>query len=143
MTPADLNEVYILEQAAYPHPWTLGIFSDCLKMAYLARVLENENKGIDAYGIMSSGGGEAHILNLCVKAELRSQGLGRYLLLSLLADAKKLDVDTVLLEVRQSNHVAISLYESIGFNELGTRYGYYPAKKGREDAIIFARHLKY
>lgn len=141
MTAADLNEVYILEQAAYPYPWSFGILSDCLKVAYLARVLDNAGQAIDAYGIMSSGGGEAHILNLCVRAELRGQGLGRYLLLSLLADAKALEVDTVLLEVRQSNKAAISLYESIGFNELGIRNGYYPTNKGREDAIIFAKQL--
>ncbi len=141
MTPADLDEVYVLEQASYPYPWTLGILKDCLKTGYLGRVLENENKGIDAYSIMSSGGGEAHVLNLCVRAERQGQGLGRYLLLSLLDDAKTLKTDTVLLEVRSSNKAAIALYESIGFNELDVRLGYYPAKKGREDAIIFAKHI--
>ncbi|NOY72854.1 MAG: ribosomal protein S18-alanine N-acetyltransferase [Gammaproteobacteria bacterium] len=141
MTAADLNEVYVLEQASYSYPWSFGILSDCLKTAYLTRVLDNAGQAIDAYGIMSSGGGEAHILNLCVRTKLRGQGLGRYLLLSLLAEAKALEVDTVLLEVRQSNKAAISLYESIGFNELDIRHGYYPSNKGRENAIIFAKEL--
>jgi len=141
MTQADLDEVYKLEQASYPYPWTLGILQNCLKTGYLGRVLENENKGIDAYSIMSSGGGEAHVLNLCVRAEVQGQGLGRYLLLSLFDDAKILKSDTVLLEVRPSNKAAIALYESVGFNELDVRRNYYPTTKGREDAIIFAKHI--
>jgi len=142
MTPADLDEIYVLEQASYPYPWTFGILKDCLKVGYLGRVLENKNKDIDAYSIMSSGGGEAHILNLCVKTELRGQGLGRYLLDTLLDDAKILKADTVLLEVRSSNKAAITLYDSVGFNELDVRRNYYPAKKGREDALVFAKYIK-
>ncbi|VAW85474.1 Ribosomal-protein-S18p-alanine acetyltransferase [hydrothermal vent metagenome] len=142
MTPTDLDEIYVLEQASYPYPWTFGILKDCLKVGYLGRILENYNKEIDAYSIMSSGGGEAHILNLCVRAELRGRGLGRYLLHTLLDDAKTLKADTVLLEVRSSNKAAITLYESTGFNELDVRHNYYPAKKGREDAIIFAKYIR-
>ena len=42
----------------------------------------------------------------------------------------------MFLEVRPSNISAITLYESIGFNEMGVRPGYYPAQKGRENAIL-------
>ena len=47
----------------------------------------------------------------------------------------------VLLEVRRSNRAGIELYQSEGFHELGVRKDYYPASKGREDAIIFAKYL--
>jgi ribosomal-protein-alanine N-acetyltransferase len=47
----------------------------------------------------------------------------------------------IFLEVRQSNLVAQRLYESNGFNRLGVRHGYYPDRGGREDAIIYAKHL--
>jgi ribosomal-protein-alanine N-acetyltransferase len=43
--------------------------------------------------------------------------------------------------VRPSNPNAIALYESIGFNEFGRRPNYYPAKKGREDALVMAMEL--
>jgi ribosomal-protein-alanine N-acetyltransferase len=33
------------------------------------------------------------------------------------------------------------LYESEGFGEIGRRRGYYPATKGREDAIVYAKAL--
>jgi ribosomal-protein-alanine N-acetyltransferase len=42
----------------------------------------------------------------------------------------------MFLEVRTSNTSAITLYESIGFNEMGLRPGYYPAQHGREDALL-------
>ena len=47
----------------------------------------------------------------------------------------------MLLEVRPSNIAAIYLYTNLGFNEIARRKDYYPASKGREDAIVFARHL--
>jgi ribosomal-protein-alanine N-acetyltransferase len=46
-----------------------------------------------------------------------------------------------LLEVRVSNRGAYRLYTKLGFNEIGMRRGYYPARKGREDAIVLAREL--
>jgi ribosomal-protein-alanine N-acetyltransferase len=42
----------------------------------------------------------------------------------------------MFLEVRPSNVSAITLYESIGFNEMGVRPGYYPAHNGRENAVL-------
>jgi len=43
--------------------------------------------------------------------------------------------------VRPSNAAAMSLYESVGFNEIGRRPGYYPASNGREDALVMAMEL--
>jgi ribosomal-protein-alanine N-acetyltransferase len=45
----------------------------------------------------------------------------------------------MFLEVRPSNPNAIKLYQSLGFNEIGRRKDYYPARKGREDALVMAR----
>jgi ribosomal-protein-alanine N-acetyltransferase len=33
------------------------------------------------------------------------------------------------------------MYERAGFNEIGRRPNYYPAKRGREDAIVMAMEL--
>ena len=47
----------------------------------------------------------------------------------------------MLLEVRPSNTAAINCYNAAGFNEIGSRKDYYPAANGREDALLFARHI--
>ena len=49
--------------------------------------------------------------------------------------------ERVYLEVRPSNPKAIALYHDLGFNEIGRRPQYYPADKGREDALVMAIEL--
>ena len=140
MAAEDLPEVLEIERRAYAFPWTEGIFKDCLRVGYPAWVY-GENGRIQGYGILSVAADEGHILNLCVAPEYQRRGVGRRLLRALLLTAERLDVNTLFLEVRVSNHAAIALYRKFGFNEIGVRRQYYPARKGREDAMVLARHL--
>lgn len=137
MCEDDLDAVMEIELLGYAQPWTRGIFHDCLRVGYLCRVLEVDGV-IQAYGVMSSGGGEAHVLNLCVRRQAQRQGLGRLMLGQLMEAARRLHVDLMLLEVRPSNRAALALYRSMGFSEVGVRKNYYPDKGGREDALIMA-----
>jgi ribosomal-protein-alanine N-acetyltransferase len=61
------------------------------------------------------------------------------MLYKLLDTAEDKGVDSIFLEVRKSNHVAVQLYQQEGFNRIGVRKNYYPADQGREDALVFAR----
>ena len=140
MTMADLDAVMQIEKLAYPHPWTIGNFRDCLTSGYYACVLL-EGETIIGYSVMSTGAGEAHVLNICIHPDQQGNGLGRSLLHVLEAEARLRNVDMMLLEVRTSNVKAIGLYESMGFNELGIRKNYYPSHVGREDAHVMAREL--
>lgn len=140
MTYADLKQVIEVEVLAYTHPWTIGIFRDCLRVGYSCWVL-TENETVIGYGVVMLAAGEAHILNLCVAPDHQRKGLGRNLLNFMTDKAAQSDIDMILLEVRRSNSSAIDLYLSEGFHELGVRDNYYPAETGREDAIIFAKYL--
>jgi ribosomal-protein-alanine N-acetyltransferase len=140
MTVDDLGRVIDIEIAAYEHPWTLGIFRDCLRVGYSCWVCQQNEETI-AYGIVMLSGSEAHVLNLCVHPDYQSRGIGRLMLNHLTQTAREAGADTILLEVRQSNIVAIQLYLSADFHELGVRAGYYPDHNGREDAIILAKSL--
>ena len=141
MRETDVEEVLRLERAAYLFPWSEGIFRDCLRVGYLCRVLEVSD-GVGGYAIMSMGAGEAHILNLCVRADLRGHGVGRRLLGWLLRRAAAADQDWAFLEVRPSNRPAILLYQSVGFEPVGLRRGYYQAVGGREDALVYRLDLR-
>ena len=140
MTVDDLGCVIDIEIAAYEHPWTMGIFRDCLRVGYSCWVCQLD-EAIIGYGIVMLSGAEAHVLNLCVHPDFQSRGIGRLMLNHLTQIARESGADTILLEVRQSNIIAIQLYLSAEFHELGVRAGYYPDHNGREDAIILAKSL--
>jgi [ribosomal protein S18]-alanine N-acetyltransferase len=136
----DVALVVQMERQSYPFPWSEGIFRDCLRVGYYCTVVELDHQVI-GYSVMSSGAGEAHVLNLCVSPAYRSRGIGAQLLGHLLEFAKGLRVVDVFLEVRPSNTAAIRLYSSEGFTQIGVRRGYYQAVEGREDAVVLRRHL--
>lgn len=141
MTEADLLPVYTIEQSCHPFPWTIGILKDCLSVGYQCWVLEF-SEVIKGFAMLSIAAQEAHVLNLCVDPTVRRKGYGRQLLEYLLECAQQHHVSTVFLEVRQSNQVAIMLYEQAGFSQVATRPNYYPTQQGRENAIIFAKQLQ-
>lgn len=140
MRDADVAEVIGIERASYQFPWTEGIFYDCLRVAYLCRVAI-QGQRIMGYAVMSMGAGEAHILNLCVRPESRRAGVGRALIRYLLEQAEDAGMVEAFLEVRPTNVIAMVLYQSLGFEQIGTRRGYYQAVGGREDAAVLRLRL--
>ena|SRR3569833_295532 len=141
MTEADVPSVVSLERASYQFPWSEGIFRDCLRVGYVCRVATSGGRLI-SYGVMSVGAGEAHILNLCVDAAFRCQGIGRRMLEYLLDRGAGAGMNEAFLEVRPSNTAAIRLYLSLGFDQVGMRRGYYQAVGGREDAAVLKLPLR-
>jgi [ribosomal protein S18]-alanine N-acetyltransferase len=142
MREADLSAVLRVERAAYDYPWSERVFRDCLRVGYRCWLLA-EADCIHGHLILSIAAGEAHVLNLCVEPVARGRGHARRLLTFGLQQSARAGADSVFLEVRPSNHVAIALYESIGFNEIGVRPNYYPAAHGRrEAAMVMARPLE-
>ena len=129
-----------IEEEAYPYPWTIGIFRDCMRAGYGLWVLDT-GRSLIGYGVISAAAGEAHILNVSVAPEEQGKGHGRRILRRLVDLARWHQVAQVFLEVRPSNEPAIALYKSEGFREIGRRPRYYPAANGREDAIVMARDL--
>ena len=138
MTEADVPAVLALEMSSYAFPWTDGIFRACLRVGYDCCVLEIDYMQV-GYGVISSGAGEAHLLNVCVREEFRNRGCGRTLLNGLISQAASAGAEVIFLEVRPANTTAIRLYESMGFRQSGFRPGYYQAAVGREDALVMRR----
>lgn len=140
MTEADLDAVLAIEIRAYDHPWTKGIFGDCIRVGYECWIAELDGE-MAGYGVLSVGAGESHVLNVAVAPERQGQGLGRRILMHLLDRARRQGAEQALLEVRPSNEKAIRLYEDVGFCEICRRPGYYPGQERREDAIVYALQL--
>ncbi|MDG1445997.1 MAG: ribosomal protein S18-alanine N-acetyltransferase [Methylophilaceae bacterium] len=131
----DLDAVTQIESTIYSHPWTRGNFSDSLKSRHEAWVL-TEKEVIIGYALMMMVLDEAHLLNIALAKAYQKQGLGRLILNFMIDRARHLNALNMFLEVRVSNKAALSLYDSVGFVEMSIRKGYYPARKGREDAAL-------
>lgn len=140
MSFSDVPAVVKNERLSYSHPWSDGIFRDCLQSGNECWLIKREHK-VMAHGILSAAAGEAHLLNVCVAPDFQGEGLGRILVQHMLKCAASKGADRVFLEVRPSNRVAIRLYESMGFQHIGLRRGYYPGVDGREDALVLELSL--
>lgn len=140
MVLADLDDVVAIEQRGYEYPWARSIFEDCLRVGYCCWLLEWDRIAA-GHAVMSVAAGEAHMLNLCIDPPLHRRGLGRQLLVHMLELARCHRATVLFLEVRPSNIAAQRLYQDAGFNEIGLRRNYYPARLGREDAMIMARQI--
>lgn len=141
MQESDLPEVMQIELRAYPWPWSVGNFRDCLRSGYSMWVLEAD-KRIIGYAVLSVQADEAHLLNLCIDPACQSRGLGRRLLRDVRSAAQASGAQRIFLEVRPSNRHAVKLYQDEGFNEIGRRPRYYPAaNNGREDGLVMAMEL--
>ena len=80
---------------------------------------------------------EADMMNVAVADSHRRRGIARALVEELI---RQLDAYQLTLEVRESNVAAISLYESMGFHQVGLRKNYY--QKPKENALILRKEWK-
>ncbi|SFK60060.1 [SSU ribosomal protein S18P]-alanine acetyltransferase [Nitrosomonas aestuarii] len=135
MRESDLSQIILLEREIFLFPWSLENFASSIRAGYLCRVME-EKSAIFGYSIMMVGPDEAHILTFGIGAQWQKKGLGEKLLKYLIQLAGEEHAKSMLLDVRESNHGAAKLYKQLGFQQIATRKGYYPAMCGREDALV-------
>jgi [ribosomal protein S18]-alanine N-acetyltransferase len=140
MRETDLRAVLEIEESIYEFPWTLGNFRDSLRAGYACWVVR-ESRHVIGYAVLMLAAGEAHLLNLSVAAPSQRRGHGRKLLHNIVQVAREHKAKVLFLEVRPTNEVGQRLYSGYGFRQIGVRRGYYPARKGREDALVLALDL--
>lgn len=136
----DLDAAWQIEQASHSFPWSQKVFFSNQGHHYL-NLKSQSNGQITGFAITQVIADEATLFNIAVAPQFQRQGIGRSLLEALISELSQRQVTHLWLEVRESNQGAIMLYDSFGFNEIMRRSGYYPAKKGREDAIIMVLQI--
>ena len=128
MVQEDADGVARVEAACMPVPWSRQSFweeaSHTDAYYLIARDVDRDNL-IVAYAGCWVLANEGHITNVAVAPDYQGQGLGRRLMNELTSRVKALGVDSMTLEVRPSNTVAINLYTSLGFRSVGLRPKYY------------------
>ncbi len=143
LTAEDLDEVLAIERASFPTPWSRGAFLYELKQNPVARCWVARGSAsaprVLAYLCLWEIPPEIHITNLAVHPLWRRQGIARFLLGTILEDARRRQLTAAFLEVRPTNIEARSLYEDLGFQVVGRRRGYY-VDTG-EDALLMRTDL--
>ena len=135
-----MNFLLAKNEVAWSKKALKGVLEGMLEGSYLAIVgVDETTSEVVSYAVASYAFDQADVQNVVVGQSFRGCGFGRQLLQGLIADLVNRQVTTVFLEVRQSNQVAISLYQSMGFECIQKRRDYYPGVAGaREDALVFS-----
>jgi ribosomal-protein-alanine acetyltransferase len=128
-TATDLDAVMSLENATFGgDAWSRdSMRSELIGPHGYYLVAIGEADAVDGYaGLLAPQGGEqADIQTIAVAPHARRQGLGRTLLLALMAEARRRGAAEILLEVRADNTGAEDLYRGLGFERIAVRPGYY------------------
>lgn len=136
----DLPQVIAIERRAFPTPWSLAMFvlelSKSSGICLAACDPSERRRRLVGYLICSRYDTVWHIMNIAVDPDRRQLGIATELLAGLYERVDDPGARYTL-EVRQSNHVAIHLYEREGFRAAGLRRRYY--QDNGEDALIMWR----
>jgi ribosomal-protein-alanine N-acetyltransferase len=141
MRADDLEAVLAIEQTAYSHPWTRGNFRDALASGYWAQCLWLHDELL-GHVVAMAGVQETHLLNITVAPARQGQGWAPMMLDALALWSRRQGAGWLWLEVRESNHRALQVYERYGFRRVGLRKDYYPAdRQQREHAVVMSLNL--
>ena len=135
-TPAQIDDVLAIEEAAFTSPWTRAMYLAELENHGVSFCFLAKNDDGRAVGFCSMWrvADELHINNLAVLPGFRRAGIGSALLQHVLLHGAQSGALRATLEVRQSNDAARMLYERFGFTVAGVRRSYY--SKPVEDALV-------
>ena len=149
MRPEDLDEVMVIERAAFKHPWSTELFRRELDHDWSTILVAIEplsaahgagTERIVGFLIYWLVHDEVHILNVATEAAHRRKGIARVLMTETERRAEEAGATLLTLEVRRSNVGALELYRTFDYRAVGVRPNYY-ADEG-EDAIVMVKELK-
>ncbi|GIJ26173.1 ribosomal-protein-alanine acetyltransferase [Micromonospora qiuiae] len=119
--------------------WSAAMFWNELAHGHFYRIATDDEGAVLGYaGLALAAPDEAWVQVVAVRREAQRRGVGRLLLEALLAEAARLGVRTVLLEVAADNARAQRLYAMYGFEPIGVRRGYY--QPSNTDALVMRRN---
>jgi [ribosomal protein S18]-alanine N-acetyltransferase len=135
----DIDAVLEIEHASFGDPWNRSAFVDLVDDPRVAFLIADAGGVVRGYVVAWFVLDEGEIGNLAVARSARRRGIGALLLDGAISAVRASDVDTLYLEVRDSNAAARALYASRGFVEVGRRREYY--RKPKEDALVLRLDL--
>ncbi|MEV2242463.1 ribosomal protein S18-alanine N-acetyltransferase [Micromonospora sp. NPDC049891] len=134
-----IDEVLPIEADLFgAEQWSAPMFWNELAHGHFYRVATDGEGAVLGYaGLAIAPPDEAWVQCVAVRRDAQRRGIGRLLLEALLAEANRVGVRAVLLEVAADNAPAQRLYAMHGFEPIGVRRGYY--QPSNTDALVMQR----
>lgn len=134
MLVGDLDQVMKIEESLFAVPWTReGYFTFLTRENSMFLVVEEKGEILGYCGLLMVLD-EGDVTNVAVRGDRQREGIGNFLMESLIRLSREQGIRMIHLEVRAGNETAIRLYERLGFVRDGLRKAYYTDPV--EDAIL-------
>ena len=140
MKESHVSQIAALEKLCFSDAWSENSIRSELSNKLSLWLVAVDGDRVAGYIGSQTVLGWADMMNLCVSPDYRRQGIGEQLTMELERQLREEKVECLTLEVRVSNAPAITLYEKLGFQQVGKRPRYY--EKPREDALILRKEFK-
>lgn len=140
ITLDDVEQVAVIEAESMKSSWTEKQVKEEILYSKSIHAVAESNDRITGFVFFRICGNEAELMRISVSQLFRKMGVGRRLIRHGSSCLIHQGVSICFLEVRASNHPALSLYESEAFHRSGVRPGYY--SNPNEDAIIMQKQLQ-
>lgn len=139
MTADQVSQVAELEKICFSDPWSVNSITYELTNPLSLWLVAMEGEKVAGYVGSQSVMGESDMMNVAVHPDFRRRGIAEQLVTELVVLLADMGNHSLTLEVRASNAPAISLYEKLGFTQIGLRKNYY--RNPREDALILRKEF--
>ena len=137
-TKADVDAVHRLELASFPAPWRREFFESELRASGRYNLVAKRGDAVVGYVFAMWFFDEMHVNKIAVDLDHRRQGVAALLMEHCVAFARKHNIKTIALEVRQSNDGAQEFYKTLEFTPAYVRPRYYP---DGEAAVVMMKVL--
>ena len=139
MNAAHVSQIAELETLCFSDPWREKSIETELSCRLSLWLVALDGDKVVGYVGSQTVIDESDMMNIAVHPDHRRQGIAEALIEALTDALREKGSKALTLEVRASNIPAITLYDKLGFVQVGLRKNYY--RNPKEDARILRKEL--
>jgi len=139
--PFDLALLAELHAACFTEHWDEAALASLLATPGALALLAAAAEEPSGFVILRAIAGEAEIISIGVRPEMRRSGIARRLLAAAAAAAGDRGAERLFLEVAVDNSSALGLYFSNSFTEVGQRRNYYRRIGAAMTALVLSKEI--
>jgi len=137
-TAADVDAIHRIESASFPAPWRREFFLGEATADGRFNLVAKKDGVVVGYLFAMWIFEEMHVNKIAVEEGERRKGIADALMARCFAFARENEIETIALEVRQSNTGAQDFYRHLDFQDSYLRPRYYP---DGEAAVVMIREI--